>query len=295
VIALSVTLATAGCAASAPSHADDPGATPADTSSETSAETPSTGSPAASGDSPAAAEGKDDTAAASAPTPFVVCGQMCDRMRQRCSESAVKTCRTNCKQYQSPPSGCHDEARAALECARDAEDLQCVTIAPTSCNPVFLSFAACARGEKLEAKAEQSAVPPGWERFSSTRAGFAVILPRGVTETKEGDDAIFKVEEGPVTYSVRVRKGPDQSPTQKSFVKLALDLLGPNCSKNLRLHGMIEQKQAVSIRFDSQCKDGSEWRGQFVAAHGKLYVLALTGPKGFKAEHSAFFSSFEAS
>ena len=287
-IALGVILVTVGCSASGPSHADEP-ATSADTTAASS-----TGEPADSESSAGASEGKGDAGASRVPTPFEVCGQMCDRMKQRCSESAVKTCRRNCKQYQSPPEGCHDAARAALECARDAEDLQCVIIAPTSCNPAFLSFAACARGEKVEAKAEQAGVPAGWQRFSSKRAGFAALLPRGVTETKDGDDPVFKVEDGPVTYSVRVRKGPEQKPTQKSFVKLALDLLGTNCSKGLRLHGMIEAGQAVSIRFDSQCKDGTEWRGQFVVAHGKLYVLALTGPKGFNAEHSAFFSSFEA-
>jgi hypothetical protein len=285
-IALSLTMAAAGCAASAPSRADDPSASPSETSAPASPETSGAG---AGEDSPAAAD------AAVAPTPFEVCGQMCDRMAQRCSDSAAKTCRTNCQQYQKPPAACHAEARAALECARDADDLQCVTIAPTSCNPVFLSFAACARGEKLEPKAEQAAVPSGWERFSSKRAGFTALLPRGVVETKQGDEPIFKVEDGQVTYSVRVRKAPEQKPTQKALVKLALDLLGPNCSKNLRLHGMIEQQQSVSIRFDSHCKDGTEWRGQFVAAHGKLYVLALTGPKGFSAEHAAFFSSFEAS
>jgi hypothetical protein len=288
-IALGVSLVTLGCAASGPSPADDPGAASADTTAENAS---STGADSES--SAGATESKGDAGASGAPTPFVVCGQMCDRMKQRCSESAVKTCRTNCKQYQSPPAGCDDAARAALECARDAEDLQCVIIAPTSCNPAFLSFAACSRGEKVEAKAEQAGVPSGWERFSSKRAGFAALLPRGVTETKQGDEPVFKVEDGPVTYSVRVRKGPEQKPTQKSFVKLALDLLGTNCSKGLRLHGMIEAGQAVSIRFDSQCKDGTEWRGQFVVAHGKLYVLALTGPKGFKAEHATFFSSFEA-
>ena len=50
------------------------------------------------------------------------------------------------------------------------------------------------------------------------------------------------------------------------LVKVALDLLGVHCSKNLRLHGMIETSQRVSIRFDSDCKDGTQWRGQFVIA-----------------------------
>ena len=94
---------------------------------------------------------------------------------------------------------------------------------------------------------------------------------------------------------MRVKKAPEQKPTQKTLVKVALDMLGVQCSKNLRLHGMIESGQTMTIRFDSECKDGTAWKGQFVVTGGKLYVLALTGPKGFKGEHEAFFSSFSAS
>jgi len=220
---------------------------------------------------------------------------MCERMGQRCAQSVLKTCHLNCKQYQKIPAGCDEPAREALECARDADDVQCAAIAPISCNPVFKRFAACARGEKLEAKAAQAAAPQGWERFSAKTAGFSALMPRGVVEKTENGEPSFKVEDGPVTYSVRVRKAPEQKPTQKTLVKVALDLLGVNCSKNLRLHGMIEHDQRVSIRFDSRCKDAIEWRGQFVVAHGKLYVLAVTGPLGFQAENEAFFSSFESS
>jgi hypothetical protein len=98
-----------------------------------------------------------------------------------------------------------------------------------------------------------------------------------------------------VTYSVRIKKAPAEKPTQKVLVKVALDMLGVQCSKNLRLHGMIEHGSTVTIRFDSDCKDGRTYKGQFVVTSGKLFVLQLAGPKGFKADHEAFFAGFTAS
>jgi hypothetical protein len=296
ILLVVVLLVAAGCAGSSSPDKGQPPAETANTSEPEAAE-PSAGP---SSDTEAAASSADAGATTAAPppaapTPLEVCGQMCERMGQRCAATVVKSCKLTCKKYEKLPAGCDAEARAALECARDADDLQCAAIAPVSCNPVFLRFAACTRGEKIETKAEGPKIPEGWERFSAKGAGFSALMPRSVVESTEGGDPTFKAEAAPVTYSVRVRKAPEEKPTQKVLVKAALDLLGVNCSKNLRLHGMIEQAQRVTIRFDSQCKNGTEWRGQFVVARGKLYVLALTGPNGFKAEHEAFFSSFDAS
>jgi hypothetical protein len=288
----------AACAASGP-KASEPGAPTETTQSEGAgaAAEPAADDPTAA-PSPSEPAG-DAGAVAAAPatrTPLEVCGQMCDRMAQRCSESAVKSCRLNCKkQYQSPAKGCEDDARAALECARDASDLQCAAIAPMSCNPAFLRFDACIRGEKIETKPAASSTPAGWERFTAKSAGFTALMPRGVSEKTEAGEPTFTVEEASVTYSVRVKKAPADKPTQKTLVKVALDMLGVPCSKNLRLHGMIETRQTVTIRFDSDCKDGKAYKGQFVVTGGKLYVLALTGAKGFKADHEAFFAGFTAS
>jgi hypothetical protein len=291
-----VLLVATGCAGASSSDKGQPPAGATNTSESPVVEPsarPSSDAKAAA--SPADAGASTAPPPPAAPTPIEVCGQMCERMGQRCAQSVVKTCNLNCKKYEKLPAGCDAEVRAALECARGADDLQCAAIAPVSCNPVFLRFAACTRGEKIETKAEGPKTPEGWERFSAKAAGFSALMPRSVVESTEGGEPTFKAEAAPVTYSVRVRKAPQEKPTQKVLVKVALDLLGVNCSKNLRLHGMIEQAQRVTIRFDSQCKNGTEWRGQFVVARGKLYVLALTGPNGFKAEHEAFFSSFDAS
>jgi hypothetical protein len=283
------------CAASAPKPSE-PGSPPesAPVEGASPASDPSDPSAPAAPSEPATDSGA--SAAPAVPTPLEACGQMCDRMAQRCSESAVKSCRLNCKkQYQSPPAGCDDHAREALECARDASDLQCAAIAPMSCNPAFLRYAACIKGEKIETKPQTAATPAGWERFSAKSAGFSALMPRGVTEKTEAGEPAFAVEDGSVTYSVRIKKAPAEKPTQKVLVKVALDMLGVQCSKNLRLHGMIEHGSTVTIRFDSDCKDGKTYKGQFVVTGGKLFVLQLAGPKGFKADHEAFFAGFTAS
>jgi hypothetical protein len=273
--------------------------------SNTAVENPNSTQPSASpsgetGDSPSAESGEGAqpaetaTKAESPPAPTVLelCAQMCERLKQRCAESVAKSCHLNCKEeFKSPPAGCDTEVRDALECARKADDLQCAAIAPVSCNQKFLRFAACKRGEKLEAKAAPPPIPAGWEKFTSKVASFTAVMPRGVVEKAGGAEPLYEVVDGAITYSVRLKKAPPK-PTQKALVKVATDYLGPRCGKGLRLHGMIEHDKAVMIRFDSHCDDGVEWRGQLVVIGGRMYVLALTGAKGFKGEQDAFFSSF---
>ena len=256
---------------------------PAEPQASTGAEPSDAAQPAAT-----ATGGESPTA----PTPLELCGQMCEHLKQRCAENVAKSCHLNCKEeFKSPPAGCDTEMRDALECARTAEDLQCAAIAPVSCNTKFLRFAACKKGEKLETKAAPPPIPAGWERFTSKVASFTAVMPRGVVEKAGGAEPLYEVVDGPITYSVRLKKAPPK-PTQKALVKIATDYLGPRCGKGLRLHGMIEHDKTVMIRFDSHCDDGVEWRGQLVVIGGRLYVLSLTGAKGFKGEHDAFFSSF---
>ena len=275
--------ACGGRAAAAPAAANDVEANPAPARSTTPA------SAATVPSEPAASIPTSEPGALSARQ---LCEQMCTRLPQRCGASVQASCRVNCKQYESPPPGCDADARAAFECARDAADLQCANISPVSCDPKFLRLAACARGEKLDAGEVEAGLPAGWERFKSG-AGFSAVMPRGVASKTENGDRVFSVEDGGLDYSVRVREAPPEPATQKGFVKVAFDLLGESCSKKLRLHGKVEHDRRVSIRFNSQCRNGTEWRGLFVVFDGKLYVLAITGPKGFEADHARFFEGFD--
>lgn len=226
------------------------------------------------------------------PTLTELCLQGCAKVKSKCSESAAETCRMNCTQYDHPPEGCETEAREALECARDAEDIPCVNIAPEICSYKFRRVVGCANGKPLEAKDDSPKVPAGWERYAAKGAGFSAVMPKGVTEGTEGGAPSYSVKDNNVTYSVRILPPPPEKPTQKNLVKVAMNLLG-KCSQKLKLYGMVERPEKIFIRYDAKCPDAIELHGAFVFANGKMYVPTASAPKGSKAEADAFVYGFE--
>ncbi len=231
-------------------------------------------------------------AAAAQPSLSELCLQGCTKVKAKCSESAAEACRMNCVQYEHPPQGCESEAREALKCARDAEDIPCVNIAPEICSYKFRRVVGCANGKPLEAKDDAPRVPAGWERYTAKSAGFYATLPKGVSEGTEAGAPKFSVQENNVTYSVKILPPPPEKPTQKNLVKVAMGILG-KCSQKLKLYGMVERPEKIFIRYDSKCPDGTELHGAFVVANNKLYLPTASVPKGGKAETEAFVYSFE--
>lgn len=222
-----------------------------------------------------------------------LCGTWCERMRGlACSETAVQECRTNCARYRPPPS-CDAEGRAAFECARTAPDVQCAYIAPTSCNNKFRRMMACARGEQITLAPDKPDMPEGWERYRSTTPKFHVPMPRNVVEKTTEGRPTFASEQGPITYSIQVYPPLTEAPTQKNLVHLAMRILGNDCSgRKLRLHGVVEQNGQMSVRYDTECRNGPDLHGLFHIAPNNFYVLTVSGPRGFKAERDAFLYGF---
>lgn len=286
--------------AAAPPSSDGSSTSPPATGEGASSEGASSGAPAAGDDAAPAKSGDAGSSAAPKAAPpgeklslVALCNKGCDKMKSTCSSSSVDNCRMNCTQYEHPPAGCDDEIRAALECANKAEDTTCVNIAPEICSPKFRRIVACANGGKtVETTDEAAQVPPGWERHSSKKNGFASMMPKGVTESSEGGVPTSSVKQGELTYQVRVLPPPAERPTQKSMVKLALPILG-KCSQKLKLYGMVDRPEKIFIRFDSHCPDGTDWRGAFVITDKKMWMPFVTIPKGAKGEVDAFVYGFE--
>jgi len=280
------------------------GSQPAESPANSSATAePAAGDTQATTDTPAPATSSGDASPASSGEPTApakpaqpslldLCLQGCAKVKAKCTESAGETCRMNCVQYEHPPEGCDAEARDALECARDAEDIPCVNIAPEICTYKFRRVVGCANGKPLEAKDDTLKVPAGWQRYANKAAGFSVNLPKGVTEGQESGAPYFSVKENGVTYSVKILPAPPEKPTQKNLVKVAMNLLG-KCQGGLKLYGMVERPEKIFIRYDSKCHDGTELRGAYVIARGKMYVPTASAPKGVKAEAEALVYSFE--
>ncbi len=273
----------------------EPSAAPADSDSE---------KPASEGDSeanasPAASSDATSAPAAQAQPPSLVelCEEGCKKIKAKCAGAAYDNCHMNCTQYDHGPKGCEAEARVALECARDAEDVTCVNIAPEICAKKFQRVVACSNGKTLETKeVEAPKVPSGWERYSAKAAGFSALMPKGVSETSEGGEPHFVSKEGDAVYTVRVTAAPKEKPTQKNMVKVAMNVLG-KCNRNMKLYSMVERPEKTFLRFDSKCPDGVEWSGAFVIIGSKMYMPFVTYPKGGgakrKSELEAFVFNFE--
>lgn len=242
--------------------------------------------------SPAA--GDEASKAAPQQSLLALCEEGCKKIKTRCTETAFENCKMNCAQYDHPPAGCETEVRQALECARDAEDVPCVNIAPEICSYKFRRIVACVNGKPLEAKDDAPKTPDGWERFAAKSAGFTVMAPKGMTESSEGGESRHSVKLGDAEYVVRVLPAPKEKPTQKSMLGVAMGVLG-KCNQKLKLYGMVDRPEKVFIRFDSGCADGVTWRGAFVVAGSKMYMPYVAIAKGTKSkpEVDAFVYGFE--
>jgi hypothetical protein len=279
-----------------------PAEAPAPASSDAAATTaPSTADDKPSSDADSAnAAPKETASSAAAPTPAEpslvdICEQGCKKIKAKCTAASYDNCHMNCAQYEHGPQGCEAEARVALECARDAEDVTCVNIAPELCAKKFQRVVACSNGKTIETKEEVgSKVPAGWERYSAKSAGFSALMPKGVSESTENGEQRWVVKEGEGTYTVRILPAPKEKPTQKNMVMVAMNALG-KCNRNMKLFGMVERPEKVILRFDSKCPDGVDWRGAFVIVGSKMYMPFVAYPKAAKPkpEVDAYIYGFE--
>ena len=282
-----------GCTSPPPAESPLPVASPPPAASEAAPkDAPEPPSPGPTSEA-TAEESPSAPAAPPAPPGFVaLCNQMCDRVAQRCSESAADGCRMNCTQYEHPPAGCDGQVRLALECAAKAEDLTCVNIAPESCAGDFRRVVACASGKPEGAMPEDpTKVPDDWQTFQSASHGFSAPLPPGVTETPGAPEPTYTVTSDGATYSVRVLEAPKE-PTQKNLVRVVNGLVG-KCTKGMKLYSMVERPERVTINFRSGCPGDAELSGFLVIAGGKMYVLEVQAPRGGKAPKDPFFYGFE--
>ena len=245
---------------------------------------PPDGAADATSGAPAATPGGADL------SPAELCQKMCDRVRERCTPENAEACRGNCREWDSTPPGCETEVKQALDCARTAEDLQCVNIMPSSCTKKFKKIEACAAGKPIDGKEMSLDMPQGWQRFVAKDAGFSVPMPPGVESKEAGPEKVYAANVGAVAYSVRVLPAPD--PKQKDLL-VAQNVLG-DCMKKLALKGLIERPERRSLEFKSACAGGRQASGLLVTIGKKLYVVSVISPAGATSDRDVFVYGFKA-
>jgi hypothetical protein len=219
-----------------------------------------------------------------------LCQKMCDRVRERCTAENTEACRGNCREWDSPPPGCETEVKLALECARDAEDLQCVNIMPSSCTKKFKRIEACASGKRVDVKEMSLDMPQGWQRLEAKDAGFSVPMPPGVEVKEASAEKSYTASVGAVAYSVRVLPAPD--PKLKDLL-VAQKVLG-DCMKKLQLKGLIERPERRSLEFKAGCSGGRQASGLLVTSGKRMYVVSVIAPDGANSDRDVFVYGFKA-
>jgi hypothetical protein len=219
-----------------------------------------------------------------------LCQKMCDRVKERCSADATEACRNNCREWDSKPSECDAEVRSALDCARKAEDLQCVNIMPGSCTKKFKQIDACAAGKRIDTKEMSLDLPSGWQRFTAKDSGFSVPMPPGVESKEASGEKTYSASVGAVSYSVRVLPAP---PPGKKDLLVAQGVLG-ECMKKLVLKGLIERPERRSMEFKANCPGGRQTSGLLVTIGSKFYVVQVLMPDGAQTDRDVFVYGFRA-
>jgi hypothetical protein len=283
----------AGCAGSPTAASSPPPAASAGVAPGPASDAPMPSGTAAVVPTPPANSADSTPAPAPAPALIPICDAKCDKLVAKCGKVSVENCRLNCGKYDPPPTGCVEQVRAALECARDAKDLTCANVAPESCSAKFREIAACSSGATAQKSGDAPAgLPEGWERVTDSANGFSVALPRGLADKKSGDHSVRAVTVADTTYTVSVLPVPTEKPSEKTLLRVMMKIQG-RCSDKLKLDGFVEKAGRSSIHFMSHCPDKTDWDGMLYIGAQNMVMLSAQAPAGKIGQTEPFFYEFE--
>jgi len=224
------------------------------------------------------------------PTASELCERVCATMDMGCKGRAAQVCRVNCEDHVKTAERCPVEVSAALLCQDQADDrLPCQNVAAESCVAQFTALADCRSGKNAPVERAATAIAPasglegpaGWARVDDAELGVSLILPAGAQVTNTTAGRRLSSEEAGVLYFVEALPPSAAAPTDRTILKSALDYLGFDCQKKLKLSSRFEKDGIIHVRLDTICKDGTEWAGMLRAFPGKTLVTTsrfTTGP-----------------
>lgn len=223
------------------------------------------------------------------------CSALCANASESCSRRSARECRANCGKYQALADRCEVQVLGAIRCQASTPKLICSNLA-SECVTQFQALSACEQGtpETAETTSGAPALPPGWERFEDSAAGFAVALPAGAAvETYKGHRTWLAREPSGVTYLVALLPALGASATEKRLMEATIAYLGRKCQPAVRLHGRFETERDVAERFNARCDDGNRWLGILRASREHLVLMAQVIPPGKQGVGDPFYYNFE--
>ena len=313
IISVGIAVAAAGCTTFTPHSATRraaPDSRPASEEQEKVAEPPSASEPVSAEEeesvaTESAAEGADEeesvaeTEDAEGRTVASVCEALCARVDERCSKDSARQCRGQCKIYVEKSKGCEAEYRAALDCQAGAAQKElCGNVAAANCLDEFRDIKRCQRGEKTSASdasapASGSGLPAGWKMITDDQLGFKIGLPASAALDRDAERRTWSATVGDVEYVVAQLPSPNKPITSQVLLKLVIDYVGYRCQKNLKLHGQFEIGDEVAIRYDTVCRDGTEWHGMLRVRPDQAKSTAYHAKSGAEGVLEPFIYSYK--
>ncbi len=257
-------------------EADEPGAEP-EAIEEEAAVAPSSEPAATLEPETSSGEGPVDLAAAMVGRE---CEALCVRTDELCTEAEARRCREQCKNRVEESAGCEVPYKAALKCwAQSDKKALCASVEPPACREPFRRIERCQeRREEEEAKQKRKELPAGWAPIKDEQLDFTIALPASAALDSGAERRTWRAQDGDVEYVVAQLTAPGKAVTSQVLLKLVLEFVGYPCQKNLKLHGQFETMGEVAIRFDTQCKDGTEWHGMLRARPDQGLATAFRAP-----------------
>ena len=289
--ALSLCVFSSACGGKAPQAenaepASSSGAAEASPASS-SGSTPETGPGAAQAEAESPTEGAPAPPAKGAdPAKLVleICERTCDRVEKQCDAKQTKFCRASCRDYASGAEHCPVEIHGALACQENAEDFQlCANISDEACVPLFRKMVECRTGKakprvwgdtSLDAKTDFAA---GLKPLTVSGYGMTQLMPEG-TSVKGGDAYRALKTDGSARWVIEATSLEGSTLSNTTILRTVTKYVGNACQPKLRLHGRFESGGVLHTRFDTVCKDGTEYHGVAHFWPARVLMVAHIGP-----------------
>jgi hypothetical protein len=250
-------------------------------------------------------EGEADLAATE-PKPAdligLVCEKTCQRVEKNCSAKEAKFCRASCRDYVSGAEHCPVEIHGALSCQQDAEDFRlCANISDEACVPLFRKMIDCRTGKvpprvwgdmSREAKADHG---KGLHPLKLSGYSMTQLMPEG-TQVDAGPPFKANKSNGAGRFVIEAVPLEGKTLSSASMLRTVTKYVGVACQPKLRLHGRFESGHVVHSRFDTTCKDGTEYHGLAHFWPDRALMVAHVGPASAALEEGprdAFLFGFK--
>jgi hypothetical protein len=280
--------------AAAPSASGEASTAAANTETDPQSGAKTDGEPGSAADDSRSPAGRDAELAATEPKPAdligLICEKTCQRVEKNCEKKQAKFCRASCRDYVSGAEHCPVEIHGALSCQQNAEDFQlCANISDEACVPLFRKMVDCRAGKtpprvwgdmSMEAKANHG---KGLHPIKLSGYSMTQLMPED-TQVDAGPPLKAQKVDGAARFVIEAVPLEGKTISNASILRTVTKYVGNACQPKLRLHGRFESGHVVHTRFDTTCKDGTEYHGVAHFWPDRALMVAHIGPASVQLE-----------